>query len=304
MPRILVVDDNPVDRKLISRMLESQPEWDVETAVDGQDALKHLASHPVDLVVTDLQMPGIDGVQLVREIRSSELDVPVVLVTAFGSEQESLAALQAGAANFSHKSRLRLDLIPTASTVLEWSEKIKSWSHPATPGDTDESRMAFVLVNDVSQIPRLIEMFSDRLPGWARPDELRISMALDEALTNAICHGNLEVDSALKDGNDPSAYRNTCVGRRDAEPWCGRRVRVEAKFSPSQIEFQIRDEGPGFDPGSLPDPTTAENIIKAGGRGLFLIRTFMDDVAHNETGNEITLVKRRPSPDGNARPNR
>ena len=293
MPWILVVDDNPVDRKLISRMLEKRPDWKVATANDGREALAFLAENPVDLVVTDLQMPGIDGVQLVREIANSSRRVPVVLVTAFGSERESLAALQAGAANFSHKSRLKVDLIPTAATVLDWSEKIRSWSHPDTADDSEESRMAFVLANDTSQIPRLIEMFSDRLPAWARPDELRISMALDEALTNAICHGNLEVDSALKEDEDPSAFRNTCVGRQDAEPWCGRRVRIEASFSPDRLEFQIRDEGPGFDPGTLPDPTTPENILKAGGRGLLLIRSFMDEVAHNPAGNEITLVKRR-----------
>ncbi len=292
MPRILVVDDNPVDRKLISRMLERQSGWHVATAVDGRAALQVLDSQPVDLVVTDLQMPGIDGVQLVREIAKSPHRVPVVLVTAFGSEQESLAALQAGAANFSHKSRLTLDLIPTVATVLDWSQKIKSWSHPVAP-DASESRMAFVLANDVSQIPRLIETFSDRLPGWARPDELRISMALDEALTNAICHGNLEVDSALRDHNNAAAYRNKVADRQDAEPWCGRRVQVEASFSPTEIRFQIRDEGPGFDPGTLPDPTAPENIAKAGGRGLFLIRTFMDEVEHNPVGNEITLVKWR-----------
>lgn len=301
MARILVVDDNPVDRTLISRLLEARSDWQVDSVPDAPAALQYLQQQDADLVVTDLQMPGLDGVELVREIRKLENPVPVVLVTAYGSERESLAALQAGAANFSHKSRLKRDLVPTASSVLDWAEKIRSWAHPVVSPDQDESRLALVLHNDVNQIPRLIEMFSDRLPHWARPDELRISMALDEALTNAICHGNLEVDSALKESDDPDRYHTACRSRLDAEPYCQRRVRVEACFSPCKIEIQIRDEGPGFNPDLLPDPTLPENIFRPSGRGLLLIRTFMDEVAHNPTGNQITLVKR---PGGNPRPPR
>lgn len=55
----------------------------------------------------------------------------------------------------------------------------------------------------------------------------------------------------------------------------------------------IRDEGPGFDSTSLPDPTDPVNLEKVSGRGLLLIRTFMDEVRHNPKGNEIVLVKRR-----------
>ena len=54
----------------------------------------------------------------------------------------------------------------------------------------------------------------------------------------------------------------------------------------------IRDEGPGFDPDGLPDPTDPENLTKASGRGVLLIRTFMDEVRFNDTGNEITMIKR------------
>ena len=64
-------------------------------------------------------------------------------------------------------------------------------------------------------------------------------------------------------------------------------------MSSGAASFIIRDEGPGFDPSKLPDPTDARNLGKPSGRGLLLIRTFMDEVGYNPSGNEIRLIKRR-----------
>ncbi len=291
MPSILVADDNPVDRKLISRLLEREPSWSVHSVSDGSEALQYLEQQDVDLVVTDLQMPHVDGLELVKQIRKRFDSVPVVLVTAYGSEKISLQALSAGAANYSPKDQLQSDLVPTAKNVLELNEHIKRTANKELEGDT--SRLAFVLDNEIGQIAQLVESFNSHLPSWATKDRLRISMALDEALTNAICHGNLELDSQLKDTDCESRFFDELQSRKDCEPFCGRRVRLQADFSDQEIRFCIRDDGPGFTPESIPDPTCAENLLKPSGRGLLLIRTFMDEVAHNESGNEITLVKRR-----------
>ena len=80
--------------------------------------------------------------------------------------------------------------------------------------------------------------------------------------------------------------------RQKQKPYCDRRVYVLAKDVPEGSTYVIRDEGPGFDPRKLPDPLDPENFEKVSGRGLLLIRTFMDDVRHNSKGNEITLFKR------------
>ena len=61
----------------------------------------------------------------------------------------------------------------------------------------------------------------------------------------------------------------------------------------SEASFAVRDEGHGFDPSILPDPTDPENLNGIGGRGVMLIQTFMDDVRYNESGTEITMIKRR-----------
>ena len=115
-------------------------------------------------------------------------------------------------------------------------------------------------------------------------------MALEEALVNAAEHGNLELDSALR-SSDRKAYVDLANQRRGAEPYRDRRVYVEAHLSRQEARFIVRDEGAGFDPGTLPDPRDPENLLKVSGRGVLIMRTFMDHVSFNPTGNEVTLVK-------------
>ena len=86
--------------------------------------------------------------------------------------------------------------------------------------------------------------------------------------------------------------------RRRESPYRDRRVHLWARESRDEATYVVRDEGPGFDPSALPDPTDPANLKKPSGRGLLLIRTFMDEVNHNAKGNEITMIlRRRPTPD-------
>jgi len=96
-----------------------------------------------------------------------------------------------------------------------------------------------------------------------------IDMAVREAVTNAIVHGNQE-DEAKK-------------------------VEVTFNCLEHALEIEVKDQGEGFDPGSVPDPTDPANILKTSGRGIFLMRTFMDEVdwlARPEGGTKVRLVKK------------
>jgi anti-sigma regulatory factor (Ser/Thr protein kinase) len=66
-----------------------------------------------------------------------------------------------------------------------------------------------------------------------------------------------------------------------------------SRESRDEAVYVVRDEGPGFDPSILPDPTDPSNLEKVSGRGLLLIRTFMDEIHHDDSGREITMIKRR-----------
>jgi anti-sigma regulatory factor (Ser/Thr protein kinase) len=140
----------------------------------------------------------------------------------------------------------------------------------------------------------LVSYFQSNLSLFNFCDEtglFQVSTALTEALNNAIDHGNLELDSALREQRG-DAYGQQRQERAVQSPYSERRVRVTENLTPRQVTYVVRDEGSGFDLSTVPDPTDPENLLKASGRGLMLIRTFMDEVSFKDPGNEITMVKR------------
>ncbi|MDX1945799.1 MAG: ATP-binding protein, partial [Pirellulaceae bacterium] len=103
---------------------------------------------------------------------------------------------------------------------------------------------------------------------------------------------NLELSSDLRQ-SDSDAYYREAERRRYLPEYAGRRVSIFVSESPKEGIYVVRDDGPGFDPHVQRDPTTAEHLEIPSGRGLFLIRMFMDEVRYNERGNEITMIHRR-----------
>jgi len=164
--------------------------------------------------------------------------------------------------------------------------------------ETNAIVLSFDLENDPALIPGVLAQLlavAERLRLFDEKTVHRVGLALHEALLNGIHHGNLELDSALRQG-DERTYHRLAEYRRRMPRYRGRRLHVAARFDPSGAVFVIRDDGRGFNPNRLPDPTDPEILDRPCGRGLLLIRAFMDEVAFNASGNEITLVKRRTDP--------
>lgn len=296
MAKILVVEDSPIDRTLVGGLLGKEPGWEIDYANDGREGLDLIdreksGSISPDVIITDLQMPHVDGLELVRSIRETHSHVPVVLITSYGSEEIAMKALRAGATSYVPKPMLSNDLVRTTKQVLEMSKRMRYTCD--TQAQPTPKQVAFVLENESTLIGAMIEHLQENLPSWTDRDRLQVGMAMDEALVNAMHHGNLEVDSSLRDGEDDQRYYDEIRSRKDNQPYCHRRVHIQAEFSDQHICVQISDEGQGFNPEAIPDPTDDENLHKVSGRGLFLIRSFMDQVAHNVTGNQITMTKVR-----------
>jgi serine/threonine-protein kinase RsbW len=140
---------------------------------------------------------------------------------------------------------------------------------------TPESSVVEVTLESDLKNVEVAEEITRRVAGTAGFDEdeqQRIEMAVHESMINAIWHGNK---------NDHS-----------------KSVWLQFKIHRDRLEIRIRDQGNGFDPNHIPDPLENQNLLNVSGRGIFLIRTFMDEfrVDHvNGTGTEVTMVKRLSS---------
>lgn len=129
----------------------------------------------------------------------------------------------------------------------------------------EPKKRSLTLASRFDEVER-VELFVNDLQSLAGfDDELfgNIMLALSEAVTNAIVHGNKE---------EPS-----------------KKVYLNARKHGNTLTISIKDEGEGFDPDSLPDPLKEENLLKEGGRGVYLIRQFADKVTYSENGTKITI---------------
>ncbi len=126
-----------------------------------------------------------------------------------------------------------------------------------------------VFPSDMDTAHTLIDKVVQQLDGtdWTGKERFAINLALEEGLVNAVRHGN---QSDL-----------------------GKMVHFSCELTNDRFTCRIEDEGDGFDPEEVPDPTYEEHILIASGRGVLLIRNFVDDAQWNERGNVLTLEKKR-----------
>jgi excisionase family DNA binding protein len=98
-PRVLVVDDEATIRDLLSKTL-ALAEYDVDLAPDGRGAIDRLRMIPYDLLITDLRMPGVDGLTVIREARRLKADLPVIIITGFSNEASAIEAVNLGVSGY------------------------------------------------------------------------------------------------------------------------------------------------------------------------------------------------------------
>lgn len=294
MTTVLVVDDSPIDRRLAGGILEKDSVWEVHYASDAEDALDAVRHHPPDLIITDMQMPEMNGLELLTAVRREFPALPIILMTAKGSEELAAEALRVGANSYVPKRTLATDLVETSRRVLAATREEQSLSQLMRRLTTRHE--VFTLETDLDLLMSMCRYLQQTLAeswGLDKIERLRLGTALEEALLNAYYHGNLEVSSELKLMNHQDFYA-TANARLVQEPYAGRRITVKFSLDENQALITVEDQGPGFDPHILPDPTNPENLDLPCGRGVMLMRAFMDDVTYNESGNAVTLSKRRP----------
>lgn len=252
-----------------------------------------IADEDPDVVLTDLRMPGMDGLELVKTMRVEYPFIPCILMTAHGSEEIAVEALRHGASSYVPKKDLIHQLAQTLINVLA------SAHHERMSRRFDdcwfETTSQFMLANDASLIGAVtghVQNYLQKFRGVPENELVRLGVALDEALRNAIFHGNLQLESELW-AADPEKFYAEADRRQQISPFRDRTVHFMLTCRRDEVRFVIRDEGEGFNTLDQDfDPNDPAQLTRPSGRGLFLIKTFMDEVSFNDAGNEITMIFR------------
>lgn len=276
--RILVVEDDGSVRRMLVDLLDSEGLYETGQAGNGAEALKILeeSDYAFDVILTDLMMPVMGGLELIKELAQRTPNIPVVVITAIRDQQGILDCLKSGAWDYITKP---FDIRHVRSTVrraarvsgkmevqpdeLEVSANLRDWVELTASTD----------IEYLSRFRKFTEvLLSSRLQQEARED---IRLAIEEIGRNAIEWGN----------------------RGDRE----KKIRLSYCLFPDRLVIKIEDEGEGFIPERLDDPSVdpVGHIHKrraagkrVGGYGVYIVKKVMDEVLFSKKGNSVIMTKK------------
>lgn len=276
-PRILVAEDDSRIRTILERFLGAAG-YQVTSCENGREALAAFEQQgPFDLVLTDVNMPELGGDELLRRIKAQAPRMPVIVLTARNDPALITDLFKNDAYRYLSKPFTREDLQAVVQAALaEVDEAPPGDDRRPVVRDDDDGWVELTAPNRQEYLDRF-QAFCEALIASRLDDRAKseLKIAVQEMGQNAIEWGN----------------------RMDEK----RAIRLSYKLLDDRILIRIADEGPGFDPSSVPDPTVDPiKLIEAreadgkrpGGFGIHLARRVMDTFSYNETGNVVTMEKR------------
>lgn len=268
---LLIVDDDPSIHELVGAMLAGK-RWELDSAANGEEALQRLATRAYDVVLTDILMPGMDGLTLLANMRDRYPYTRMVVMTVKNTSDHILGSLKQEAAAYIAKPFDRDTLVMTLENALSTivnRDDIKVIS--------DHPRWISLQIRCRLTTAERLTQFVRELPSDLEANEReQIAVAFRELLMNAIEHG----------------------GRLDPE----KIVDLSYIRTARCIVYYIRDPGEGFSMANLSHAATADDPLshvelreqagtRPGGFGLLLTQSFADELIYSAKGNEVILIK-------------
>jgi CheY-like chemotaxis protein len=271
---LLVVDDDPSIHELIGAMLAGKG-WELDRANSGEEALARLNAHAYDLVLSDILMPGMDGLTLLGHMRNRDPNARIVVMTVKNTSSHILESLRHQATAYIAKPFDRDLLLGTLENALSTTvhqDDIKVIS--------DKPNWISLEIRCKLTTAERLTQFMRELPSDLKPEEReQIAIAFRELLMNAIEHG----------------------GRLDPQ----KIVDLSYIRTARCIVYYIRDPGEGFSMDNLAHAAVAntpddplhhvelreQTGTRPGGFGLLLTQSFADELIYSAKGNEVILIK-------------
>lgn len=292
--KIVVVDDEEIIRFTLQKKL-SRLGYNVISLDKAEDALYLLKNDDtIDLLITDIKLRKMDGIELLRRVQGMSDPVPVIIITGNGNVEDAISALRYGAKDYIRKP---FDLNDVASTV---HSVIRVKREKLIEDEFTRYCRYEKVTYQVPVSPEVINVITFRLTrnlvplGLCNtPTSENITLALQEAISNAMFHGNLDMPSEIREQGGIKAFNEEVDRRRSLPQYQDSNVTIGCEMTPDFVRYEIEDEGKGFDYSSLPDPRDPEHFFLSSGRGLFIIRIHMDEVFWENDGRKIVMIKNR-----------
>lgn len=261
---VLVVDD---DRDVLSTLAEilSELRLNPVTAADGVEAIEKVKTRQIDLIITDLMMPNLNGFELIEKTRQLNANIPIAVISGHGEVTNVVNALSHGAYNFITKPFT----IKEIENIVKRGLRLREFSlgtHRLLEGIRNVTEM------EIPSYPHLLPsaaLYIVRECQWRGVEDetflSNMSIAVDEILNNALIHGN-DLDETKK-------------------------IMVRLQFDTERVTLNVIDEGDGFDYRTLMNDFAEQAETLPTKRGLFIVHYLMDELTFNDTGNSITVVK-------------
>ncbi len=289
---VLVVDDEEIIRYTLQKKL-SRLGYNVISLEKAEDVLYLLKNgEKADLVITDIKLRKMDGIELLRRLRSMDDPVPVLIITGHGNVEDAISALRYGASDFLRKPFDLNEVVSSVRSILRRQYEQQLAEDYARYCRFE--KLEFQLPVE----PDLINAVSYRLTASLIPMGFcnattaeNITLALREATGNAMYHGNLAIPSEIRETGGIKAFNEEVEKRRKRPEYRERITTLQMELTPEYVLYTIEDQGEGFNHRSLPDPRDPEHFFLSSGRGLFIIRVHMDEIDWNEKGNLIQMKK-------------
>ncbi len=288
--KVLIVEDDHASRFFLESLLESN-RYDFKSASNGIEGLNIFEEYKPDIILTDIQMPIMGGLELLEAIRDKKSDTIVVMVTAFGTENYAVQALHLGANNYLKKpvsSQELLRLLKKYKAIIS-----SKYSPDVLPGRLMYRKFQLEFNTEFHKIPKIVDkVIVESNLDIDDNEKVNIELGLVELITNSIEHGNLNItysekQEALNNGNLDELY----FERMKNPVFKNRIITIDFFADNDKLQWTISDGGTGFDWKSLPDPTDEEHLLELNGRGVFISRFLFDKVEYLGIGNIVVATK-------------
>lgn len=297
--KVLIVDDQKEIIELLTEVLETQG-YEVLSALNGEQALDLYREHRPAFTLTDITMPGMNGLALLRQIKEINQAAAVILMTGAGSESYAVEALRGGAVNYFHKP---IDIQELSTTLRRYAPMTQGYDFDLFAGEIDiTENLSLTLGNDLNIVNHAVQLIINHCRSVFRlSDIFTLRFGLYEMIVNAIEHGNLGITFAEKSkAIEEDQLVNLIKERAESPERASRRVSIVCTIDGKGLACTIRDEGEGFDHSSYSDVEDPSMLIEdlglsLHGRGIILTRLQFDELRYNSKGNEVYLFKKAQS---------